>query len=69
MVGKSAQYKQFSTEFTINWDEASNVVSVGDVISININLETDTSEVDDIVVTSMELYYNTTHIGIESGDV
>jgi len=69
VVGASAQYKQFSTEFTINWDEVSNVVEVGDAISININLETDTSEVDDIVITSMELYYNTTHIGIESGDV
>jgi len=69
VVGKSAQYKQFSTEFTIDWDAAGNVISSGDAISININLETDTSEVDDIVITSMELYYNTTHIGIESGDV
>jgi len=68
-VGASAQYKQFRAEFTIDWDYASNVVEVGDVIAIVINLETDTSEVDDIVVTSMEFYYNTTHLGIESGDV
>jgi len=69
VVGASAQYKQFETLFTIDFDAVSNVVEVGDAISININLETDTSEVDDIVITSMELYYNTTHIGIESGDV
>jgi len=69
VVGTSAQYKQFETLFTIDFDAVSNLVEVGDAISININLETDTSEVDDIVITSMEFYYNTTHIGIESGDV
>lgn len=68
-VGQSAQYKQFRAEFTINWDETSNVVEVGDIIAILLNLETDTSEVDDIVVTSMEFSYNTAHIGIESGDI
>lgn len=69
VVGQSAQYKQFKALFAINWDYADNVVEVGDVIAIVLNLETDTSEVDDIVVTSMEFYYNTTHIGVESGDV
>jgi hypothetical protein len=69
VVGKSAQYKQFRANFTIDWDYASNVVESGDVISLVLNLETDTSEVDDIVVTSMEFYYQTAHLGIESGDV
>jgi hypothetical protein len=68
VVGKSAQYKQFKATFVIDWNYASNVVEVGDVISFVLNLETDTSEVDDIVITSMEYYYNTTHVGIESGD-
>lgn len=68
VVGQSAQYKQFRTEFTIDYDTVSNVVEVGDVISFVLNLETDTSEVDDIVVTSMEFWYNTTHVGIESTD-
>lgn len=68
-VGKSAQYKQFKASFTIDWDYAANVVEAGDIISLVLNLETDTSEVDDIVVTSMEFYYPTTHLGIESGDV
>ena len=67
-VGQSAQYKQFDAEFTIYWDYADNVVEVGDIIAIILNLETDTSEVDDIVVTAMEFYYHTTHIGTELGD-
>jgi hypothetical protein len=69
VVGKSAQYKQFKVTFTIDWNYASNVVEVGDIISIILNIETDTSEVDDIVITSMEFYYPTAHLGIESGDV
>ncbi len=69
VVGKSAQYKQFKASFTIDWDYAANVVEVGDVMSVILNLETDTSEVDDIVITSMEFYYPTTHTSIESGDV
>jgi hypothetical protein len=67
-VGKSAQYKQFKTTFTIDWDYASNVVEVGDIIAFVFHLETDTSEVDDIVITNMEFYYPTTHLGIEAGD-
>ena len=68
VVGQSAQYKQFDAEFTIDWDYADNVVDVGDIIAVVMNMETDTSECDDIVVTAMEFYYNTTHLGIESGD-
>jgi hypothetical protein len=67
-VGQSAQYKQFAVQFPLDWDYASNVLEVGDLVSVNLNLETDTSEVDDIVVTGMGFYYATTHIGIESGD-
>jgi hypothetical protein len=69
IVGASAQYKQFETEFTINYDEVDNVVQVGDQIGFILNLETDTSEVDDIIVTAASLHYNTAHMGIESGDV
>ncbi len=69
VVGQSAQYKQFKASFTIDFDAASNVVEAGDVLAIVLNLETDTSEVDDVVITSMEFYYNTTHVGIEATDV
>jgi hypothetical protein len=68
-VGASAQYKQFKVNFTLDWDAASNVIEAGDIIAIILNLETDTSEVDDVVVTAMTLYYPTTHMSLESGDV
>lgn len=68
-VGQSPQYKQFRALFTLDWDATSNVIEVGDIIAFVLNLETDTSEVDDIVITSMEFSYNTTHSSIESGDI
>jgi hypothetical protein len=69
VVGASAQYKRFTATFTINYDETDNVVEVGDVMRMILNLETDTSEVDNIIVNSAEYYYSTTHLSIESGDV
>jgi hypothetical protein len=70
-VGACAQYTVFNAEFTINWDETDNVVENDDVFGFILNLETDTSEVDDIVILNggSDFYYQTTHIGIESGDV
>ena len=68
VIGQSPQYKQFEAEFPIVWNAAGNILESGDVISVVLNLETDTSEVDDIVITAMEFYYPTTHLGIESGD-
>lgn len=68
IVGQSAQYKQFKAVFTVDWNYAGNVVEAGDILAMNLNLETDTSEVDDVVITGMSFYYQTTHIGIEDGD-
>ena len=67
-VDASAQFMQFSATFTIVHDEAGNVVDAGDIIALVINLDTGTSDVDNIIVTAMEFYYATTHTGIESGD-
>jgi hypothetical protein len=68
VVGASARYKQFKATFTINYDEVSNVVEAGDCLRGILNLETDTSEVDDIIINEATIYYQTTHVGIESGD-
>jgi len=67
--GANAQYTKFEMEFTINWDETDNVVEVGDDFHFILNLETDTSEVDNIIINGAALYYQTAHIGIESGDI
>ncbi len=65
-VGASARYKQFKTVFTIDYDAASNVIDSLDLLSFAINLETDTSEVDDIILNLMELRYATTKPSLEA---
>lgn len=68
VVGKSARYKQFKVVFPLNYDQVSNVLDVGDIVSFSLNLETDTSEVDDIILSDISFSYLTTHVGIEDGD-
>lgn len=68
VVGQAAQFKHFKVELALNWDAGGNVIEVGDQIMLQINLETDTSEVDDIILTGGSFFYPTTHVGIESGD-
>lgn len=62
------QFKMYQATFTINHDEGGNVVDVADSICFVLNLETDTSEIDNILIVDGSFNYNTTHIGIESGD-
>lgn len=59
VVGKSAQYKQFKVGFDMEWDKVSHVVEVSDLFSFCLNLETDTSEVDNIIVNYAEFKYKT----------
>ena len=67
-VDASAQYMQFAATFTIDHDVVDNLVEAGDVIALVFNLDTLTSDVANIIVTAVEFYYATTHLGIESGD-
>jgi len=67
-VGACDQWTQFKVEISIDWDKADNVVEAGDVFSLVLNLETDTSEVDDITINDVSFYYHSTHIGIQVGD-
>ena len=60
---------QYTTTFTIDYDASGNVVEIDDQVSFLLNLETDTSEIDNIIVEGVSFYYNTKHIGIESTDV
>ncbi|MGW8324069.1 MAG: hypothetical protein ACWGNI_00105 [Desulfobacterales bacterium] len=68
-VTDGTQYKMYTVTFTIDHDLAGNLVDVGDVISFELNLETDTSEIDNVLIVGGSIYYNTTHTGIESGDI
>ena len=62
------QYKIYKATFTIDYDAVSNVVDARDKFSFILNLETDTSEIDNILVTNGSYYYNTKHVGIEDSD-
>lgn len=68
-VTDGTQYKVYMATFTLDWDAVSNNIEVGDEITMILNMETDTSEIDNIVITGATFYYNTTHVGVESGDV
>lgn len=62
------QYKMYKASFELPYDTVGQVVDNTDQISFVLNLETDTSEIDNILITGISYYYHTTHIGIESGD-
>lgn len=64
-VGKSARYKRFTTVFPIDWDLAGNIVENGDKIHFRINLETDTSEVNNIIVNTLMFRYQTAKVNPE----
>ena len=64
-VGKSARYKQFKMTFTVDFDAGGNVIDVLDTIAFALNLETDTSEVDDIIINIVELRYKMNRPALE----
>ena len=64
-VGKSARYKQFKATVAIDYVAGGNVIDALDVFSFVMNLETDTSEVDDIIVNLVELRYETKKPALE----
>lgn len=68
-ITDGVQYTMYKTTFTINYDEVDNVVEAGDKIRFVLNLETDTSEIDNIIINAGSFYYNSTHVGIEDGDI
>ena len=59
---------QFRIEIPLDWDLAANVLEVGDIIGARFNLDTGTSDIDDVTVEAVVAFYNTTHVGIEAGD-
>lgn len=64
VVGQAAQFKQFAVLFTLDFDHVTDPVDPGDTISMVLNLETDTSEVDDVIVNYAEFKYRTTSPGL-----
>jgi len=67
VVGAAAQYTRFSATFIIDWDDVGNVVELHDCMSFQLNLETDTSEVDDVIISHFMSMYETKKPAIEVG--
>jgi len=65
ITDNKAQYTRYTTTFTIDWDKVSNVVEVGDKISFILNLQTATSECDDIIVNMLMFKFKTNKVRIE----
>lgn len=63
VIGAVAQYSQHTTIFAIDYDSGTDPVQAGDAIGFAFNLETDTSEVDNIVVNFVEFRYRTAQPG------
>lgn len=66
ITGNKAQFTQHSTEFTITHDTGGQVIDENDVFSFLLNLETDTSECDDIIVNMVTFKYRTTKVNPET---
>lgn len=60
VVGQAAQYKRFTAVFVVDWDLLANVVLADDVFSAILHLETDTSEVDNVIINHMVFHYHET---------
>jgi len=65
-VGKVADHEQVNCTAVINFDEAGNVVEIGDKFSFILNLVTGTSEVADITLNHIHLRYLTKQVGVEA---
>jgi len=68
-VTDGTQYKMYNASFTIDHDAVSNVIDAGDRVCFLLNLETDTSEIDDVLIVNGSFRYNTTHVGTEDSDI
>lgn len=65
ITGNKARYARHVTTFTIDWDAVSNIVEVADKMSFILNLETDTSECDDIIINTRMFRYRTAKLNPE----
>lgn len=65
ITGNKAQYTRHVTTFTIDWDATDNIVEVADKMAFILNLETDTSECDDIIINATMFRYKTAKMNPE----
>ena len=64
IVGTAAQFTLFELELQIIFNDGANPVRKGDVVTMVLNLETDTSEIDNVTINYGELLYQTLTPGL-----
>ena len=65
-IDKAAQYKQYRTTFTIDYDdEGGGAVEAGDMATFRLNFDATNSDIADIIVTHFLLRYKTAMVGLE----
>jgi len=62
VVDDDAQYTMYVATIIVDHDLVDNVVDLGDKFSVRLNLETDTSEVDDILISHINFRYKTKQV-------
>lgn len=65
IIGKSARYKSFELDLTIDHDLVSHVVDIGDVIAMRINFDVSNSDITDVVLTHITMKYQTQKVNPE----
>lgn len=61
-VDGCARYQQYIKTYELDWDKADNVLEAGDKLALIINIETDTSEIDVIMINHIHFRYKTSKV-------
>ena len=64
-VGQIDDHEQITCTLLVNYDEAGNVVDVGDKFTFVLNVVTGTSDVADITMNHIHIRYKTKQVGVE----
>ncbi|GAG76946.1 unnamed protein product, partial [marine sediment metagenome] len=59
LVNNDGQYTAYMITFTLDYDLVANVIQVGDVLSFRLNLNTASSDVDNVVLNYVYFSYKT----------
>ena len=62
VIGTAARYKQYTSTFTIDYDDGSNPVEIGDTMAFHISFDRTNSDITDIVINRAIFRYKSKQI-------
>lgn len=65
IIGQSPRYKQFESIFTLDYDSISSPIEMNDLLTFRLNLKTNTSDIDNIIVNFISFRYQARKVNIE----